>query len=57
MSTPTNKTATPARNVRAEVRQIRDAGRQIAASRAESVRFLASTGMHKSNGQVKPRFK
>jgi hypothetical protein len=56
MSTPTNKAA-PARNVRAEVRQIRDAGRRIAASRVESVRFLASTGMHKSNGQVKPRFK
>jgi hypothetical protein len=53
----TKTTTTTPRNTQAEVRQIRAAARQIASSKAASTRFLASTGMHRRNGQVKSRFR
>jgi hypothetical protein len=49
----------PARSngIQAEVRQMRAAGKRIAASRKSILRFLAATGMYTSKGELKPQFR
>jgi hypothetical protein len=44
-------------SLKTEVRQIRKAAQKVAASKATAIRFLESTGMHDSDGQLKPRFR
>jgi len=43
-------------NLTQEVRQIRDAAKKVASSKASAIRFLQSTGMHSATGQLKPQF-
>ncbi len=43
-------------NLKQEVRQIRDAAKKVASSKASAIRFLQSTGMHSATGQLKPQF-
>lgn len=57
MSTPIAKTQSSTREVKAEVRQIREAAQRIATSKEAANRFLAATGMHERNGRVKPQFR
>jgi hypothetical protein len=56
MNTATVRPASNARQIKAEVRQIRQAAREIASSKQAAIRFLASTGMHTRTGQLKPQF-
>jgi hypothetical protein len=41
----------------AEVRQLRAAGRRIAANKKSALRFLAATGMYTLKGELKPQFR
>jgi len=41
----------------AEVRQLRAAGRRIAANKKLALRFLAATGMYTLKGELKPQFR
>ena len=43
--------------VDAEVRQLRAAGKRIAADRKLALRFLADTGMYTATGKLKPQFR
>ena len=56
MSAPIEKATARPRDLKAEVRQIREAARKIVASKQTAIRFLASTGMHTANGGLKPQF-
>lgn len=58
MSKPAPKSpASVPQSTAEEIRQMREAGRRIAASKTTARRFLASIGMHQSNGQLKPQFR
>ena len=41
----------------AEVRQLRAAGKRIAANKKSALRFLAATGMYTLKGELKPQFR
>lgn len=41
----------------AEVRQLRAAGKRIAANKKLALRFLAATGMYTLKGELKPQFR
>jgi hypothetical protein len=56
MSTPANKQTTNGRDVKAEVRQIREASVKVTASKEAARRFLASTKMYTAHGRLKPQF-
>ena len=43
--------------IKQEVRQLQDAARKIVASQESARKFLVSTGMYKSSGQLKPQFR
>jgi hypothetical protein len=43
--------------IRAEIRQIREAAQRIAGSKKAAVRFLASTKMYTHDGRLKPQFR
>ncbi len=45
------------RNLKHEVRQIRVTAQKVAASKASARRFLMSTGIYTSGGQLKPQFR
>ena len=44
-------------DVKREIRDIRDTARKIAASKDAARRFLVSTGMYSTNGQIKPQYR
>jgi hypothetical protein len=44
-------------DMKREVREIREIARKIALSKASARRFLISTGMYSSNGQIKPQYR
>jgi hypothetical protein len=44
-------------NLKQEVRQIREAAQKVVNSKQSAIRFLESTGMHSSTGQLKPQFR
>jgi hypothetical protein len=46
-----------AKELEAEVRQLRRAGKRIAASKAASLRLLAATGMYTAQGKLKRQFR
>jgi hypothetical protein len=46
-----------AQAMKAEVRQLRRAGKRIAASRTTALRLLAATGMYTVKGKLKPQFR
>jgi hypothetical protein len=56
MSTPSTKPTSNCRDVKAEVRQIREASEKITASKEAARRFLASTKMYTAHGRLKPQF-
>ncbi len=56
MSTPSNKQNSNGRDIKAEVRQIREASEKITASKEAARRFLASTKMYTAHGRLKPQF-
>ena len=43
--------------MQADARQLRRAGKRIAASRRAALRLLAATGMYTLKGQLKPQFR
>jgi hypothetical protein len=44
-------------NIKREVRAILQTARKIASSKADARRFLVSTGMYSSNGQIKSQYR
>ena len=46
-----------AQAVQAEARQLRRAGKRIAASRTTALRLLVATGMYTIKGKLKPQFR
>jgi len=44
-------------SVKQEVRQIRKTAKKVAVSKESARRFLVSTGVYSSNGQLKPAFR
>ena len=54
--TTINHNVKPA-NLKKEIRQIREIAKKVAGSKASALRFLKSTGMHSSSGQLKPQFR
>lgn len=44
-------------DMKREVREIRATARKIAASKASARRFLISTGIYSSTGQLKPQYR
>ena len=44
-------------DLKQEIRQIRELGKKVASSKESALRFLKSTGMHSSSGQLKPQFR
>jgi hypothetical protein len=46
-----------AQAIKAEARQLRRAGKRIAASRTATLRLLAATGMYTIKGELKPQFR
>ena len=44
-------------DVKREIRGIRATARKIAASKASARRFLISTGMYSTSGQIKPQYR
>jgi hypothetical protein len=51
------KPANGAASADAEVRQLRAAGKRIAANRKSILRVLAATGMYTTAGKLKPQFR
>jgi hypothetical protein len=46
-----------AQAMKAEARQLRRAGKRIAASRTTALRLLVATGMYTIKGKLKPQFR
>jgi hypothetical protein len=44
-------------DIKREVQQIRETANKIAASKDSARKFLASTGMYFSSGQIKPQYR
>jgi hypothetical protein len=44
-------------NLKQEVRQIRETAQKAAVSKGSARRFLVSTGVYSSSGQLKPAFR
>jgi hypothetical protein len=57
MKTILSKRASSSTDVDAEVRQLRAAGKRIAANKKSALRILAATGMYTLKGQLKPQFR
>jgi hypothetical protein len=57
MKTFLSKPRRSSTDVDAEIRQLRAAGKRIAADRKASLRFLAATGMYTATGKLKPQFR
>jgi hypothetical protein len=53
----TLKQSSKTQDVKREVRAIRKTARKIAASKQSARRFLISTGIYSSTGQLKPQFR
>jgi hypothetical protein len=53
----TLKSNDQARDMKRELRQLRQTARKIAATKESARRFLVSTGIYSANGQLKPQFR
>jgi hypothetical protein len=51
------KQGSDAKDMKREVRELRKTARQITSSKRSALRFLISTGMYSSNGQIKPQYR